>query len=76
MKKKMEFRHENGYLPKIAYHLAAGNKDKFLHFSERQVSVYGPMTPIQMIWINERVDSIKKEWAVEMKEMNDHLGYI
>lgn len=72
----MKKTYENGYLPKIAYHLAAGNKDKFLYFSEKQVEVYGPMTPKQMLWINDKFEAIKKEWAVEMKEMNDHLGYI
>ena len=76
MKKKMEFRHKNGYLPKIAYHLAAGNEDKFLYFSEKQVEVYGKITPKQMLWVHRKMNSIKKEWAIEMKEMNDHLGRI
>ena len=72
----MKKTYENGYLPKIAYHLAAGNKDKFLYFSEQQTNTYGTITPEQMLWINSKVDAIKKKWAVEMKEMNDHLGYI
>jgi hypothetical protein len=72
----MKKTYENGYLPKIAYHLAAGNGDKFLYFSDKQANTYGKITPKQMLWINDRKESILKEWAVEMKEMNDHLGRI
>lgn len=72
----MKKTYENGYLPKIAYHLAAGNEDKFLYFSEKQVEVYGKITPKQMLWINDKFEAIKKQWAVEEKEMNDHLGRI
>lgn len=72
----MKKTYENGYLPKIAYHLAAGNDDKATYFFKKQVNVYGVMTAEQGIWLNNKVNAIKKEWAVEMKEMNDHLGRI
>ena len=49
---------------------------KLLTFLKKQVNVYGVMTAEQGIWLNNKVNAIKKEWAVEMKEMNDHLGYI
>ena len=72
----MKKTYENGYLPKIAYHFAAGNKDKATYFYKKQTEVYGLVTVEQMVWINDKVEAIKKQWAVEEKEMNDHLGYI
>ncbi len=46
-------KHPNGYLPKIAYHMAQGNAEKVQYFADRQVQQYGPIT-------SENLDVIQK----------------
>jgi hypothetical protein len=40
-------RYANGYLPKIAYHLAHGNQDNVDYFKQRQIATYGRITTEQ-----------------------------
>jgi hypothetical protein len=65
---------KQGYLNKIAYHLACGNDEKVEYFFNRQVQVYGPITSFQMKHITETRDDIVKEWEMEMNEFNAHIG--
>lgn len=37
-------KYPDGYLPKIAYHMAQGNAEKVQYFADRQVQQYGPIT--------------------------------
>lgn len=69
-------KHPHGYLPKIAYHLAAGNEEKVNYFTQRQIEVYGPLTPENLSFISNEVNSIKRTWAQEEAEFNSHLNYI
>jgi len=69
-------KYQNGYLPKIAYHMAQGNTDRVEYFTHRQISRYGELTPWDMGWISNQVNSILHQWAQEEKEFNSHLSYI
>jgi hypothetical protein len=37
-------KYPNGYLPKIAYHMAQGNRQKVEYFVGRHVQQHGPLT--------------------------------
>lgn len=47
--------YENGYLPKIAYHMGQGNMDKVEFFTSRQVDTYGPLTGADMVTIMNEI---------------------
>ena len=68
--------HPNGYLPKIAYHMAANNAESVEHFTDRQIARYGNITSEQMQWICAEIAKIKRIWAAEEREFNSHLGRI
>ena len=67
-------KHQNGYLPKIAYHMAGNCPASVEYFTERQMVTYGPITPEQMLWICKEVASIHRTWKIEEKEFNSHLS--
>jgi hypothetical protein len=67
-------KHPNGYLPKIAYHIASDNYEAVAHFFERQVEAYGPITAENMEFIGKEVNKIKRIWAAEEREFNSHLN--
>jgi capsular polysaccharide biosynthesis protein len=67
-------KHPNGYLPKIAYHMADNNHDAVAHFTERQIARYGNLSAEDMMWITRKVASIKRIWAAEEQEFNSHLS--
>jgi hypothetical protein len=62
------------YLGKIAYHLACDNEDKAQYFFERQVKAFGPITADDMMVIINRRDKLVKQWEMESKEFNAHIG--
>ena len=62
------------YLGKIAYHLACGNEDKAQYFFDCQVKAFGPITADDMMVIINRRDKLVKQWEMEMKEFNSHIG--
>lgn len=64
----------NGYLPKIAYHMADNNHEAVAHFTERQLAAYGPLNAEDMQFITREIAKIQRIWANEMKEFNSHLG--
>ena len=66
--------YKNGYLPKIAYHIAANNAEKVSYFMNRQVEVYGPITPEDMAFVTKESNKIQRVWALEMQEFKSHLG--
>ena len=66
--------YKNGFLPKIAYHMAANNPEKVSYFFERQAQVYGPITPEDMAFVTKEMNKTLRIWAMEMKEFNSHLG--
>lgn len=66
--------YKNGFLPKIAYHMAANNPDKVYYFFNRQAQVYGPITPENMEFIAKEVKLIQRAWAHEISEFRSHLG--
>jgi len=41
-------KYPNGYLPKIAYHIANQNADKLNYFTERHEAKYGKLTQEDM----------------------------
>lgn len=64
----------NGFLPKIAYHMAANNPDKVYYFFNRQAQVYGPITSEDMSFIKKESEKIQRAWAHEISEFRSHLG--
>ena len=69
-------KHPNGYLPKIAYHMASDNHEAVAHFFERQVAAYGPITAENMVWIMRERDKVIRVWAAEEREFNNSLNVI
>ena len=67
-------RYENGYLPKIAYHMAIGNHASIIYFTERQIARYGELSCEDMVFISMKVNAIKREMEMETAEFNAHLG--
>lgn len=67
-------KYENGYLPRIAYHMAANNPESVAHFTERQEARYGRLTAEDMVFITHEVAKLQRIWANEMREFNSHLG--
>ena len=67
-------KHPNGYIPKIAYHMADNNHEAVAHFTERQIARYGHLSSEDMMWITREVASIKRIWAAEEREFNSHLS--
>jgi hypothetical protein len=67
-------KYQNGYLPKIAYHMANDNHDAVAHFTERQIVAYGPIEAEDMVWIMREVNKIQRIWAAEAREFNMHIG--
>ena len=67
-------KYPNGYLPKIAFHMADNNPDGVEHFTERHEARFGYITPADLKWICREVNSIKRQWASEMNEFNNHLN--
>ena len=63
-----------GYLPKIAYHLAANNAEKVSYFMNRQAEVYGPITPEDMAFVTKESNNIARAWAHGITEFRSHLG--
>ena len=39
-------KYQDGYLPKIVYHITKGNWGKCEYFFNRQVETYGPLTQV------------------------------
>lgn len=48
-------KYENGYLPKIAYHLFKRNDAKVEYFTQRQRERYGELTDEQRWWVLEEI---------------------
>jgi len=67
-------KHPNGYLPKIAYHLASNHQESVDYFFERQVATYGPITSENMSFIMQEMNRIQRNWAIEEQEFNSHLS--
>lgn len=67
-------KHPNGYLPKIAYHMADNNAQAVEHFTDRQIARYGNISSEDMMWISQEVAKIKRIWAIEEREFNSHLS--
>ena len=65
-------RYPNGYLPKIAYHIAQSNYDKVEYFLNQQTRRYGELTILDMTFIlNAIVDmgaeAQARQWVNMMK---------
>ena len=54
----------NGYLPKIAYHMADNNHEAVAHFTDRQIARYGNLSAEDMLWITCEVANIRRIWAL------------
>lgn len=53
-------KYPNGYLPRIAYHIAeTQNSDKILYFLNRQVEQYGELTQEQLEFVF--IECVKKK---------------
>lgn len=48
-------KYPDGYLPKIAYHMAHGNDDKSIYFIDQQIKKHGPLTPANKSRIMELI---------------------
>lgn len=66
--------YKHGFLPKIAYHMAANNPEKVSYFTKRQVQVYGPITSEDLEFCVKEMHKMLRIWEMEMKEFNSHLG--
>lgn len=51
--------YENGYLPKIAYHVYKGNIDSMLHFVQQQEAKYGPITEENKVWMKAYIANLE-----------------
>ena len=51
-------KYEQGYLPKLAYHLSKGNTEKYEYFLQRQIEVYGAVTDEQRWWVLEEIHKL------------------
>ena len=67
-------RYPQGYLPKVAYHLARRDYQKAEYFAQRQKETYGSIEPQDMIKIMAEVNRIQDQYAQEEREFNLHLG--
>ena len=59
----MKRNYANGYLPKIAYHVARNNQESVKYFFERQVEAYGPITHEDMTFITQEVRKLEGQLA-------------
>ena len=55
--------YDNGYLPKIAYHMYKGNQDRVDYFVYRQMSVYGEIEDRQAWWVHQEVERLRERQA-------------
>ena len=53
-----KYGYENGYLPKIAYHLYKGNEYIVDYFILRQTEMYGEITDAQKQWVGDELDRL------------------
>ncbi len=67
-------KYPQGYLPKIAYHLARGNDSKVEYFTERQLEQYGDVTNAHKEFV--RLRRIMTEQAMETKNKTYHEFYL
>lgn len=70
----MNTKHPNGYLPKIAYHIASRNTEKVEYFTNQQIASYGPLSAVDMVTVANEVYRIQRQWEVEEQEFNSHLS--
>ena len=63
-----------GYLPKIAYHLARRDYKSAEFFVQRQKETYGSVEPSDIIVLMEMVNEINDRYAQESQEFSSHLG--
>ena len=66
-------KYENGYLPKIAYHMFKGNQDRVDYFVHRQLTTYGPIEDRQRWWVIEEVHRLREQQA-KPKTFEDALA--
>jgi len=74
MNKMNNNRYPQGYLPKIAYHLARRDYRKAGYFAALQKETYGSIEPQDMIKLMEEVNRIQDQYAQEEREFSSHLG--
>jgi len=74
MNKMNNNRYPQGYLPKIAYHLARRDYQKAEYFASKQKETYGSIEPQDMIKIMAEVNRIQDQYAQEEREFSSHLG--
>lgn len=67
-------KYPNGYLPKIAFHMADNNPESVAHFTERHEARYGYISPVDMKWICQEAARLKRQWEQEYREFVGHLG--
>lgn len=67
-------KHPQGYLPKIAYHMAGNCPASVEHFTDRQIARYGNISSEDMMWICQEVARIHRMWKIEEREFNSHLS--
>jgi len=67
-------KYPQGYLPKIAYHLARGNDSKVEYFTERQLEQYGDVTDAHREFV--RLRRIMTEQAMETKNKTYYEFYL
>ena len=74
MRKTNNNRYPQGYLGKIAYHIACRNYDKVEYFALRQRETYGEILPQDLVTIMTEVRKIEQVWENEEREFVGHLG--
>ena len=67
-------KYPQGYLPRIAYHLARGNDSKVEYFTERQLEQYGDITDAHREFV--RLRRIMTEQAMETKNKTYYEFYL
>lgn len=54
--------------------MASGNYLEASRIAEEFKANFGPMDPMDVVGIVERVNNLRKQWANEENEFNSHLG--
>ena len=64
-------RYENGYLPKIAYHLYKGNEYNVDYFILRQTEMYGEITAAQKQWVWDELDRLMGQTGSRVRQTDE-----
>jgi hypothetical protein len=66
-------KYPNGYLPKVAYHVAQGNEERAISFAKSHVEKYGLIDAEGMITLVKLVEENRLRQQILLEEFHSHL---